>query len=195
MIHLGMSGRFTVAPGDAEPEPHEQVVFRLADGRKLRFRDPRRFGVVFALPSTRLADDPHFVHLGVEPLEPGFDGAALRQAAAGRRGPVKAFLMDASVVVGGGNIYASEALFEAGIHPLRSVARISAPRWDLLAEAVRSVLSRAIDQGGTPLNDFADADGQRGYFQVSLAAYDREGQPCRRWGGPGGRSVLWKRRT
>jgi formamidopyrimidine-DNA glycosylase len=181
-VHLGMSGRLTLAPAAAEPEPHEHVVFSLRSGQKLRFRDPRRFGLVLAVPSDRLAEDPHFAGLGVEPLAPGFSGEVLRRAAAGRRGPVKAFLMDARVVVGVGNIYASESLFRAGIHPLRSVARLSAARWERLAEAVVEILGQAITQGGTTLNDFADGEGRSGYFQVSLSAYDREGQPCGRCG-------------
>ncbi len=195
VVHLGMSGRFTLAPGDAEREPHEHVTFLLRSGRRLRFRDPRRFGLVFALPSARLAADPHFANLGVEPLTSDFSGETLRRAAAGRRGPVKSFLMDAGVVVGVGNIYASESLFRAGIHPLRSVARLSAARWDRLAEAVVEVLSQAIRQGGTTLNDFADGEGRSGYFQVSLSAYDRAGEPCARCGGTIRRIVQTGRST
>jgi formamidopyrimidine-DNA glycosylase len=190
--------------------------------------DPRRFGLVLALPTGRLAADPHFAALGVEPLpagEPGaepagevaeavagaeapwvawngspalvagLDGAFLRHNAAGRRGPVKTYLMDAGVVVGVGNIYASEALHEAGIDPRRSVARISPSRWDRLAAAVRAVLGRAIDQGGTTLNDFVDGEGNPGYFQVSLAVYDREGEGCERCGGTVRRIVQSGRST
>jgi formamidopyrimidine-DNA glycosylase len=178
VVHLGMSGRLTTVP-EAEPlEPHEHVAFFLASGRRLRLRDPRRFGLVFAAPTAGLEDDPHFVHLGVEPLEEGFGGEVLAHAAAGRRGPVKAFLMDGRIVVGLGNIYATEALFRARIHPERSVGRISRERWDRLAARSVEVLSAAITQGGTTLNDFADGDGQSGYFQVSLGVYGREGEPC-----------------
>jgi formamidopyrimidine-DNA glycosylase len=195
VVHLGMSGRLTLAPETAEAEPHEHVVFPLEGGEKLRFRDPRRFGLVFAAPTAELATDRHFATLGVEPLSPAFSGAALAAAAQGRRGPVKTFLMDASVVVGVGNIYAAESLFVAGIHPLRSVARLARPRWDRLAEAVRAVLEAAITQGGTTLNDFADGDGQSGYFQVSLAVYDREGRPCTRCEGVVRRVVTSNRST
>lgn len=189
VVHLGMSGRLTVrSPGDAAPLPHEHVVVHLASGRRLSFRDPRRFGQLFTLPTADLEAERRFRRLGVEPLpRPGSEGLSgehLRRAARGRRGPVKPFLMDAGVVVGVGNIYASEALFEAGIHPKRSVSRISAARWQRLAEAVQHVLSRAIEQGGTTLNDFQDAEGNAGYFQVSLAVYDREGEPCPRCGTP-----------
>ena len=183
VVHLGMSGRLTVAPNDAAREPHEHVVLRLASGRKLRFRDPRRFGAMFALPTATIAADRHFARLGIEPLGDGFSGATLAVAAKRRNASVKGMLMDAAVVVGVGNIYASESLHRAGIHPRRSVARISEERWDRLAAAVRAVLSDAVAQGGTTLNDFADALGESGYFQVALEVYDREGMACRRCGG------------
>jgi len=141
------------------------------------------FGLVLAVPTTDLAGDPHFCRLGAEPLEPAFDGGVLARAARGRRGPVKPFLLDARVVVGVGNIYASEALHRAGIHPVRSVRRVSAASWERLAEAVKDVLAGAIEVGGTTLNDFTDGDGQAGYFQVSLSVYDREGEPCTRCAG------------
>jgi formamidopyrimidine-DNA glycosylase len=195
VVHLGMSGRLTLAPGDAPPEPHEHVSLHLRSGRRLRLRDPRRFGLLFALPTAEIPADPHFSHLGVEPLEPGFDGAVLAGAAAGRRGPVKPFLMDATVVVGLGNIYATEALFRAGIHPARSVGRISRPRWERLAESGIAVLRQAILQGGTTLNDFADGEGRGGYFQVSLAVYGREGEPCQTCGTPVRRLVQAGRST
>ncbi|HXU45567.1 MAG TPA: bifunctional DNA-formamidopyrimidine glycosylase/DNA-(apurinic or apyrimidinic site) lyase [Thermoanaerobaculia bacterium] len=195
VVHLGMSGRLTLVPAETPLEPHEHAAFFLASGRRLRFRDPRRFGLLFALPTEDLLDDPHFAHLGVEPLEPGFSGALLQAAARGRRGPVKAFLMDATVVVGAGNIYAAEALFRAGIHPLRSVARIAAPRWNRLAESVAGVLSEAIGQGGTTLNDFADGEGNSGYFQVSLSVYGREGEGCLHCATPVKRAVLSNRST
>jgi formamidopyrimidine-DNA glycosylase len=183
VVHLGMSGRLTVAPGDARREPHEHAAFELASGRKLRFRDPRRFGVLFALPTDAIATDRHFARLGIEPLAPGFSGETLHAAAQRRNASVKGMLMDAAVVVGVGNIYASEALHRAGIHPRRSVARISRERWDRLAQAVREVLSEAVAQGGTTLNDFADALGESGYFQVALRVYDRAGESCERCGG------------
>ena len=178
VVHLGMSGRLTLVPGGTPREDHEHVAFHLRSGRRLRLRDPRRFGVVFAARTADLARDPHFAHLGDEPLEPGLTGGALARAAAGRRGPVKPFLMDARVVVGIGNIYATEALFRAGIHPARSVGRISAARWERLARAAVEVLRQAIAEGGTTLNDFADGEGRSGYFQVALSAYGREGEPC-----------------
>jgi formamidopyrimidine-DNA glycosylase len=195
VVHLGMSGRLTLAAAGTPPEPHEHVAFHLRSGRRLRLRDPRRFGVVFAAKTAELDADPHFAHLGPEPLEPGFSGETLARAAEGRRGPVKAFLMDARVVVGVGNIYASETLHRAGVHPDRSVARISRGRWQRVAESAMAVLRQAISQGGTTLNDFADGEGNSGYFQVSLSVYDREGRPCPSCGRPVRRIVQAGRST
>lgn len=195
IIHLGMSGRLNLVAADEPPAAHEHVAFPLASGRRLRFIDPRRFGLVLTAPTADLATDRHFVHLGAEPLDESFDGALLAGCAAGRRGPVKTFLMDGRVVVGVGNIYASEALYRAGVHPRRSVGRIAAARWQRLAEAVKAVLRQAIAEGGTTLNDFADGEGRQGYFQVSLSVYDREGEPCRRCARPIRRLVLAGRST
>jgi formamidopyrimidine-DNA glycosylase len=194
-VHLGMSGRLTLVPAATAREPHEHVAFLLRSGRRLRLRDPRRFGLVLALPTADLDRDPHFAHLGAEPLAAGFSGATLRQAAAGRRGPVKSFLMDGRVVVGIGNIYATETLFSARVNPLRGVDRIAPATWERIAESAVAVLGRAVSQGGTTLNDFADGEGRSGYFQVSLAAYDREGEPCSRCGGPIRRLVQSGRST
>lgn len=178
IVHLGMSGRLTLVREDEPLEPHEHLAFFLDSGERLRFRDPRRFGMVFSVPTEGLETGRHFAHLGVEPLGGDFDGGLLQAAARGRRGPVKTFLMDSRVVVGVGNIYVAEVLFRSGVHPTRSVARISRRRWDDLAASVRQVLGGAIEEGGTTLNDFADSDGQAGYFQVSLSVYGREGEPC-----------------
>lgn len=195
VIHLGMSGRLTVVPADEPTALHEHLAFALSSGRRLRLVDPRRFGLAFTAPTAGLEADRHLAALGFEPLDPGFDGDALAAAAARRRGPVKAFLMDASIVVGLGNIYATEALWAAGIHPTRSVARIARARWNRLAEAVREVLRRAIAEGGTTLRDYADGEGNAGYFQVSLAVYGREGEPCPRCGTPIRRIVQSNRST
>jgi formamidopyrimidine-DNA glycosylase len=195
VLHLGMSGRVTVVPASAARVAHEHVAFHLDGGRRLRFVDPRRFGLVLALPTAGLAGERHFADLGVEPLGDAFDGHYLRQRAAGRRGPVKAFLMDASIVVGVGNIYASESLFLAGVDPRRSVARIAADRWQRIALAVRQVLARAIELGGTTLNDFVDGEGTPGEFQIALSVYDREGEPCHACGCPVKRLVQAGRST
>jgi len=182
VVHLGMSGGLSLAPAAEPLEPHEHVSFHLSSGQRLRFRDPRRFGLVMVLPTGEIAGDRRFRYLGMEPLTSGFDGASLQRMAIGRRGPVKSFLMNGRLVVGVGNIYATEALFDAGIHPRRSVARIGSARWLRLGDSVRKVLGEAIEQGGTTLSDFRDGNGEDGYFQVSLAAYGREGAPCPRCG-------------
>jgi len=195
VVHLGMSGRLTLGASQRPREPHEHIVLSLHSGRELRYRDPRRFGLVLAIDSARLDRHPLFRDLGVEPLLKEFSGARLRNLALGRRSPVKNFLMDARLVVGVGNIYASEALFRAGIHPKRSVARVSAERWDRLAESVKAVLSRAIDEGGTTLNDFANGLGEAGEFQGSLEVYGRESEPCGGCGRPIRRFVQGGRST
>lgn len=182
VLHLGMSGRLTLAPKATPREAHEHLAFVLDRGEKLRFRDPRRFGLALVVRSSELARSAHFRHLGIEPLAGGLDGASLAALARGRRGPVKSFLMDGRLVVGVGNIYATEALHRASIHPARSVARLSAASWDRLARAVVSVLEQAIREGGTTLNDFTDGDGDPGEFQISLGVYGREGEPCPRCG-------------
>lgn len=181
-VHLGMSGRLTLAPAGSERELHEHVTLDLDSGYRLRFRDPRRFGLILALRTADLDKDRHFSHLGIEPLAEDLMGETLRQRARGRRSPVKSFLMDARVIVGLGNIYAAEALYRAGIHPRRSAGRIASGRWDRLVGAIQETLRDAIAQGGTTLNDFADAVGESGYFRVSLQVYDRQGRPCARCG-------------
>ena len=201
VVHLGMSGRLTLAPATLAPELHEHLAFTLdaqgTTGRseKLRFRDPRRFGLVFSAETAALERDRHFAHLGVEPLSKEFSARGLAERAAGRKAPIKSFLMDARNVVGVGNIYVCEALFRARVHPFRAAGRIALPRWQALAGAVVEVLSSAIEQGGTTLNDFADAGGNPGYFRVDLEVYGREGEPCSRCSRPIRRRVLSNRST
>ncbi len=178
LVHLGMSGRLTLVPRDTPPRKHDHVDIELDGTRTLRFTDPRRFGAMLWL------DDPAERHallkdLGMEPLEAEFSGAALQRKAKGRSVAVKNFLMNGGVVTGVGNIYASEALFHAGIHPGRSAGNISAARWERLASSVRSTLESALESGGSTLRDFASAEGRPGYFQHRHAVYGREGQPCR----------------
>jgi formamidopyrimidine-DNA glycosylase len=177
LIHLGMSGSLRVMPASAQPGPHDHIDLILADGPCLRLRDPRRFGAFLWLTG---AAEAHrlLVHLGPEPLGDGFDGDYLHRASRGRRVAVKAFIMDAGVVVGVGNIYANEALFLAGIHPNRSAGRIGLDRYRTLAKRIRAVLAAAIEQGGTSLRDFVQEDGNPGYFAQSLKVYGRAGEPC-----------------
>lgn len=178
LVHLGMSGRLTVAAAGTPPRKHDHVDIELEGGRLLRFTDPRRFGTMLWLDSPA-EKHPLLRALGLEPLEPGFTGEALHRKARGRRVSVKQFLMNGGIVTGVGNIYASEALFHAGIHPERAAGRISTRRWERLATAVRTTLEQALDAGGSTLRDFASAEGRPGYFQQRHAVYGREGKPCR----------------
>lgn len=176
LIHLGMSGSLRVLPADHPAGKHDHVDLLLDSGKLLRLNDPRRFGAV--LFSRRPDQHPRLLELGPEPLSDDFDGAHLAARAKGRSQSVKTFIMDNHTVVGVGNIYAQESLFLAGIHPGRAAGRISAARWDRLADAIKQVLSAAIAAGGTTLRDFTRADGQPGYFAQALNVYGRAGEPC-----------------
>jgi formamidopyrimidine-DNA glycosylase len=193
MMHLGMSGSVRIIEADEPPMKHDHVDIRLASGKALRFRDPRRFG------SLIWADNPRehalLRDLGPEPLSDEFCGDYLRQRARGRKVSVKQFIMNSHIVVGVGNIYASEALFGSGIHPKRRAGRISAGRMHALAGAIKAVLERAIEAGGTTLRDFHGGNGEPGYFRQQLDVYDREGLPCRRCGTPITAVVLGQRST
>jgi formamidopyrimidine-DNA glycosylase len=195
VVHLGMSGRLTLAAAGSPRERHEHLALHLEGGERLRLRDPRRFGLAFATATAALAHDTHLAHLGPEPLDPPLDGAALAGVLAGSRAPIKAALMDATRLVGVGNIYASEALFRAGIHPRRRAGGIGRERLDRLAAALVAVLEEAIREGGTTLNDFTDGLGAEGEFQVALAVYGGEGEPCPRCGAAIRRLVQSNRST
>ncbi len=179
LIHLGMSGSFRVLTSRRAAEPHDHYDLINQRGEIIRYRDPRRFGCLLWTPAEPMRH-ARIRDLGVEPLEPRFDGQYLHRAAKGRTLAVKNLLMNGRVVVGVGNIYASEALFDAGIHPLRGCHRISAARYQHLTESVREILSAAIRQGGSTIRDFAGVDGRPGYFEQKLMVYARAGQPCRR---------------
>lgn len=183
IVHLGMSGSLRIVTPQAPLRPHDHVDMIFANGKALRFRDPRRFG---AMLWTR--DDPleHELlkHLGPEPLGNAFSGEHLHEHSRGRRVAVKDFIMNSRVVSGVGNIYANEALFMSGIHPRRPAGRIALPRYLQLADAIRDVLSKAIGMGGTTLRDFTRENGEPGYFRIELAVYDRKGEPCKRCAQP-----------
>lgn len=184
IVHLGMSGSLRVVanPGPV-PDRHDHVDIAFGGERLLRLHDPRRFGIVTWTTADPLAHGL-LARLGPEPLAAGFDGDHLYLAGRHRRVAVKSLLLDATVVAGVGNIYASEALFRAGIHPARPAARISVMRYRRLAAALREVLTAAVAAGGTTLRDFVDDAGRPGYFAVSLQAYGREGLPCHRCNTP-----------
>ncbi len=187
LIHLGMSGRVVLVPRDTVLDLHDHVCWQFeGDGARcgveMRFRDPRRFGLVLSRATGDLGEHPLLASLGPEPFDAAFSVDYLRERAARSRRPVKNMLMDASVVAGLGNIYVCEVLWAAGVNPKTQAGRISPARWARVREATIEVLAGAIDQGGTTLNDFRDPSGEMGYFQVRLQAYGREAQPCLRCG-------------
>jgi formamidopyrimidine-DNA glycosylase len=182
LIHLGMSGSLRVIEPDLPPHKHDHFDLCMGSGLCLRLRDPRRFGAVLWSADPPL-HHPLLASLGPEPLEQGFNGAYLHEQGKRRRGAVKNLIMDSQVVVGVGNIYASESLFLAGIHPARASNRIAAERYATLAGAIREVLTAAIAQGGTTLRDFRQEDGRPGYFAQQLQVYGRADEPCPQCGG------------
>ena len=182
LLHLGMSGSLRVLQSAVPPGPHDHLDIELANGRVLRFRDPRRFGSADWVAGDPLLH-PLLASLGPEPLGADFTPDYLVAACRGRRVAIKQHIMNGRIVVGVGNIYASEALFRAGIHPARAAGRIGPARLAALVTAICEVLEAAIRQGGTTLRDFAWGDGQHGDFRPELAAYDRAGEPCLRCGG------------
>lgn len=192
--HLGMSGSLRLVEADCPAEKHDHVDWTLDSGLVLRYRDPRRFGALLWTDGDPVGHDL-LSHLGPEPLSDDFDGDYLFERSRGRRQSVKTFVMDGRIVVGVGNIYASESLFLAGIRPHTAAGRISRARYRRLADAIKQVLARAIEQGGTTLRDFTGGDGQPGYFAQQLNVYGRTGEPCPKCGGPVREAVLGQRST
>ena len=187
LIHLGMSGRMTVS-GDPlgqfvhhhpMPQKHDHVVFHMANGARITFNDPRRFGAMDLMPTATAEQHKLLAVLGPEPLGNDFNETYLIDAFRGRSTPVKAALLDQRIVAGLGNIYVCEALYRARVSPRRKAGQISAGRVRALVPVIRTVLAEAIEAGGSSLRDFRQADGELGYFQHSFDVYGREGQPCR----------------
>jgi formamidopyrimidine-DNA glycosylase len=177
IVHLGMSGSLRFAGPDEPAALHDHVDWLFDDGTILRLRDPRRFGAV--LWTDDVARHPLLAHLGPEPLTPAFDSAWLHAQCRHRSAAIKQVIMDAVVVVGVGNIYASESLFHAGIRPTTAARRLSRPACERLVAAIRQVLTAAIAAGGSSLRDYVHSSGELGYFQLQTRVYDREGLPCR----------------
>jgi formamidopyrimidine-DNA glycosylase len=197
ILHLGMSGSFRIERGTAKTPgafhfarsksaAHDHVVFRLSNGARATYNDPRRFGFMLLARSDSLAAHPLFARLGAEPLDAEFDAAALARLFAGRRTPLKGALLDQSLVAGLGNIYVCEALHRAGLSPLREAGTLAEPagaptaKARRLAAAIRAVLEEAIAAGGSTLRDHRQTDGDLGYFQHSFAVYGKEGAACPR---------------
>ncbi len=195
--HLGMTGQFHVLDTNSPKGPHEHVRMELDNGSCLCYRDARRFGYVGLLAADRLEAHAWFRQLGPEPLGGAFDAPYLYACCRGRRAPIKSILMNAGVVVGIGNIYASEALFRSGIHPARAAGRISQARLEGLVAMVKQVLDEAIMAGGSTISDFVKADGKPGYFAHQFRVYGREGAACYQCARPirriiqGGRSTFY----
>jgi formamidopyrimidine-DNA glycosylase len=194
LVHLGMSGSLTVVAPDRPVLRHDHVDIAFDGGTIVRFNDPRRFGAMLWVRDP--ARHKLLAGLGVEPFDEAFSGEYLHRVAGGRRVPVKQFIMDSGVVTGVGNIYASEALFAARIHPARAAGRIARARYDRLAGAIRHTLQRALASGGSTLRNYVASDGMAGHFQLELAVYGRAGAPCPACGTPvrasrhGGRSTF-----
>ena len=182
LIHLGMSGSLRILPQDVPPQPHDHIDLILDNGQMLRYTDPRRFGAWLTWPRPDPLAHPLLARLGPEPLGDDFNGDYLHSQARKSRRAIKTLIMDGKVVVGVGNIYASEALFLAGIHPARPASTLAREETERLAQSIRAVLQAAIEQGGTTLQDFTRPDGRPGYFARQLNVYGRAGLPCPRCG-------------
>lgn len=179
IIHLGMSGSLRLIEATLPAAKHDHIDIILATGKALRLHDPRRFGAVLWTKEDPL-QHRLLSKLGPEPLSDDFDASVLYTRSRTRRVSVKQFIMNAHIVVGVGNIYASESLFMAGISPKRAAGNLSLARYEKLVEAIKIILTRAIQQGGTTLRDFVQAEGKPGYFQQQLTVYGREGEACSR---------------
>lgn len=194
IVHLGMSGSLRLVGADEPAGAHDHVDWQFDGGIVLRLRDPRRFGAVLLWAGTP-ESHPLLSHLGPEPLGDAFDAAYLHERCRRHKRAIKPLLMDAGIVVGVGNIYASESLFHAGIRPGTAAHRLSLPACERLATALRKVLAAAIAAGGSSLRDYVASDGELGYFQLQTQVYDRAGLPCKACGTPIRRIVQGQRAT
>ncbi|WP_460838272.1 bifunctional DNA-formamidopyrimidine glycosylase/DNA-(apurinic or apyrimidinic site) lyase [Noviherbaspirillum agri] len=183
IVHLGMSGHLRILPKETPAGKHDHFDLEIGE-RVLRMSDPRRFGAVLwhGKDVGDVAEHILLSRLGTEPLEEAFSAQLLYSKTRNRSAPIKQVLLAGDIVVGVGNIYASESLFKAGINPKTPAQRISLARYERLAQAIRETLAAAIEQGGSTLRDFMGVNGQPGYFQQSYFVYDRAGQPCRHCG-------------
>ena len=192
IMHLGMSGRYTVDTHQIPPlsrtistlPAHDHVVFTMSNRATITYNDPRRFGFMELWPLADMDAYPRLQTLGPEPLSNHFSAASLNEKLAGKATPIKAALLDQSVVAGLGNIYVCEALFRAGISPRRKASSVAGKRSERLAPAINEVIAEAIAAGGSSISDFASASGELGYFQKQFSVYDREGAPCPTCGAP-----------
>ncbi len=194
IVHLGMSGSLRICKSHEPRRKHDHIELAMSSGSVLRFHDPRRFGCFL----WQAADDPlHplLAKLGPEPLDDAFNADHLFRATRNRQVAIKNLIMNSEVVVGVGNIYASESLFMAGIRPGRAARRITRKETEVLTDKIKFVLQRSITQGGTTLRDFVNSDGNPGYFAQSLQVYGRTGEPCHSCGEPIAQKTLGQRST
>lgn len=194
IIHLGMTGVLRIIPADTTERKHDHVDLIMTNGQAMRFSDPRRFGI---FTYTTEPPDQHrcLAHLGPEPLDGSFDATYLYHLSRGKKQAIKTFIMDQKTVVGVGNIYANEALFQAGIRPSRPAGRVGLNRYEKLVSAIRMILHKAIEAGGTTISDFRQSDGQPGYFDQQLLVYGQGGRPCPTCGNTISTSRLGQRST
>jgi formamidopyrimidine-DNA glycosylase len=195
LVHLGMTGRFLIVNEATPRAKHTHLVLWLDDGRELRFVDARRFGQLDVVARDRESQHPALEGLGPDPLVHGIDGALLYQRSRGRKSTLKAFVLDQGVLAGVGNIYASEALWKAQLRPSTRAYRLTEDKARRLAEAILEVLHNALDNGGTSLRDFVNADGAEGENAEYLWVYGRAGEPCLRCKTPIRRTVHQGRAT
>jgi formamidopyrimidine-DNA glycosylase len=193
LIHLRMTGALLFDPA-VEP-PHTRVRFTLDAGHRVAYVDPRRFGTGHLVHGTAARDEYLTARIGIEPFTPEFTAANLRALARGRRAPVKSFVLDQRRIAGVGNIYADEALFRAGIHPLRPAGRLTGAQFERLREAIEAALSAGIEAKGASIDDFRHIDGARGSFQDRFLVHRREGEPCPNCGRPIRKLVVGGRGT
>jgi formamidopyrimidine-DNA glycosylase len=177
-IHLGMSGRFFFTDKNRELDRHDHVCFDFEDGKHMRFRDPRRFGLIALCLTAELSEHKLFQHLGVEPLSDAFDAQYFFSKCQSRKTMIKNVLMDAKVVVGVGNIYSNEALFLSGINPQTKALTVSKKNLEQLCVNTKKVLEQSIAMGGTSFRDYVGATEEPGLHQIHLKVYGREGEPC-----------------
>lgn len=194
IIHLGMSGSLRILSSDEEVEKHDHFELQFKDGLCLRLRDPRRFGCVLWEKNDPLTHKL-LINLGPEPLEKAFNAELLFEKSRKRKTTIKQFIMDSKVVVGVGNIYASESLFLSGINPKRLAGKITKKNAQELTSAIKKILKQAIKQGGTTLKDFRSSDGKPGYFQQKLKVYDRKDESCVKCKKPIKQIILGQRST
>ena len=193
VMHLGMSGSISVVPTSEPLKKHHHFELKLDNSVSIRFHDPRRFGSILWQRNNKQLN--LLKNLGPEPLSYEFNDSSLYKASRGKKKNIKAFIMDSNIVVGVGNIYASESLFLAGISPQRKAGKISRNRYQVLTQCIKKILTDAINNGGTTLNDFSNVDGEPGYFTQVLSVYGRNNMPCNRCDGTIKRIVQNQRAT